>query len=118
MSREYTRAVLHLSCDERLVGGVGATMAYFADRAGLEERSRESLVAALEEFCIDSLSSIHGTDEPLDVAIEDFEDRIQIVVEHPNPQGTARQRAVRSTRGAKYGDSSLSAWRSAGWPQW
>src|SRR5271154_6799580 len=86
MSREYTRAVLHLSCDERLVGGVGAAMAYFAERAGLGERSSKSLVAALEEFCLDSLLSIQGTEEPLDVAIEDFEDRIQIVVEHRNPK--------------------------------
>ena len=75
-------------------------MAYFADRAGLGERSRESLVAALEEFCLDSLSSIEGTEEPLDVAIEDFEDRIQIVVEYPNPKNTApATRPARSTNG-------------------
>jgi len=98
MSREYTRAVLHLSCDERLVGGVGAAMAYFAERAGLAERSCKSLVAALEEFCIDSLSSIQGTEEPLDVAIEDFEDRIQIVVEYRKPNDGMP--AARSARAA------------------
>jgi hypothetical protein len=113
MSREYTRAVLRLSCDERLVGGVGAAMAYFAERAGLEERSRESLVAALEEFCLDSLSSIQGTEEPLDVAIEDFEDRIQIVVEHPNPKDAAPAARAAWSANAEFGPQRMALSRLA-----
>ena len=65
-------------------------MAYFAERAGLAQGSCKSLVTALEEFCLDVLPSIQGTDEPLDVAIEDFEDRIQIIVEHRNAKEAAR----------------------------
>jgi hypothetical protein len=71
-------------------------MAYFAERAGLGERSCKSLVAALEEFCLDSLPAIQGSAGPLDVAIQDFEDRIQIIVEHPNPQGMTS--GARSTK--------------------
>lgn len=82
MSREYTRVSFQLSCDQRLVAGVGGALAYFADRAGLPARSRESLVAALQEFCLDAAPAAEGSAEPLDVAIEDFEDRIEIVVEH------------------------------------
>ena len=86
-------------------------MAYFADRAGLGERSRESLVAALEEFCLDSLSSIQGTEEPLDVAIEDFEDRIQIVVEYPTRRTRRRPPGQRVPRTE---NSRPSAWHSVG----
>lgn len=82
MSREYTRVSLHLSCDQRLIAGVGGALAYFAERAGVAPRSRESLVTAFEEFCLDAASVTEGTAEPLDVAIEDFEDRIEIIVEH------------------------------------
>ena len=96
MSREYTRVSFQLSCDQRLVAGVGGALAYFADRAGLAERSRESLVTALEEFCLDGVTVAGGATEPLDVAIEDFEDRIEIVVEHH----AARDAAASKERGA------------------
>ena len=82
MAREYTRAILQLSCDHRFVAGVGGALAYFAERAGLEEGCRQSLCAAIEEFCLDSLPSIHEAREVLDVAIEDFDDRIEIVIQH------------------------------------
>lgn len=101
MSREYTRAVLHLSCDERLVSCVGGALAYFAERGGLGERSRDSLVAALEEFCLDALPSVGGTEEPLDVAIEDFEDRIEIVVQQRTHQESAAGKWPARGGGAK-----------------
>ena len=103
MSREYTRAVLHLSCDERLVAGVGGAVTYFAERAGLADRTRESLVTALEAFCLDSLPSVEGSQESIDVAIEDFEDRIEIVVEQQN-----RPNAVTGMRSAR-GESAATA---------
>ena len=79
MARDCTRAVLHLSCDERWVAGVGGAIAYFAERAGLQEEVRDSLVAGLERLCRQTLPSLEHRQETLRVAIADFADRIETV---------------------------------------
>lgn len=89
MSRpEHARLVLHLSGDERLIGGVGAALAHFAARVGLGAEAHTPVVAAVEHLCRQTLP-LPGDDEAtLDVAIEDFDDRIEIVLEH---RGEARR---------------------------
>jgi hypothetical protein len=89
MSRpEHARLVLHLSGDERLIGGVGAALAHFAARVGLGAEAGSPVVAAVERLCRQTLPLLRNDQEMLDVAIEDFDDRIEIVLEHP---GEARR---------------------------
>jgi anti-sigma regulatory factor (Ser/Thr protein kinase) len=76
------RADLRLSCDDRLIAGVGGAIAHFAERAGLEDTARNSLAAALEELCRQKLLLLHDRKDMLNIAIADFEDRIEIIVEH------------------------------------
>jgi hypothetical protein len=80
--REHARAVLRVSCDEQLVAGIGGAVAHFGERAGLLPDELGSLAAALEEFCRRTLSLLERQEDTLCVSIEDFEDRIEIVVEH------------------------------------
>jgi len=82
MTRECSRAVLHLSPDERLVAGIGGAIAHFAERAGLDEGTSSLLVAALEGVCRQTLPLLEKDQQTLDVAIEDFGDRLEIVFEH------------------------------------
>lgn len=81
-NREHARAVLHLSSGEQLVAGVGGAVVHFAQRAGLREADLGPLACTLEEFCRRTLSSLEGEEETLHVFIEDFDDRIEIIVEH------------------------------------
>jgi hypothetical protein len=82
--RECARAVLRLSCDEQLVAGIGGAVAHFGQRAGLGDADLDSLAATLEEFCRRTVSLLNGEKDTLLVSIEDFQDRIEIVIEHPN----------------------------------
>ena len=55
-------------------------MAHFAERVGMENAACDLLTSALEELCRQTLPLLNG--DGLDVAIEDFDDRLQISVEH------------------------------------
>ncbi len=79
MTREHSRTVLHLSRDDRLIAAVGGAVAHFAERVGMEDATRNLLTGALEHLCRQTLPLLNGR---LDVAIEDFDDRLQISVEH------------------------------------
>jgi hypothetical protein len=79
---EHSRTVLHLSRDDRLIAAVGGAVAHFAERAGLDDSARNLLTAALEDLCRQTLPLLNGNGEGMDVAIEDFDDRLQISVEH------------------------------------
>src|SRR5207302_9389842 len=68
------------SCDDRLIAAVGGAMAHFAQRVGIENAACILLTSALEELCRQTLPLLNG--DGLDVAIEDFDDRLQISVEH------------------------------------
>ena len=84
MTREHSRTVLHLSRDDRLIAAVGGAVAHFAERVGMEDVARNLLTGALEDLCRQTLPLLNGNEEAdgLDVAIEDFDDRLQISVEH------------------------------------
>ena len=83
MTREHSRTLLHLSRDDRLIAAVGAAVAHFAERVGMENAACNRLTAALEDLCRQTLPLLKGKgDDGLDVAIEDFDDRLQISVEH------------------------------------
>jgi hypothetical protein len=80
VTREHSRTILHLSRDDCLIAAVGAAVAHFAQRVGIENAACNLLTSALEELCRQTLSLLNG--DGLDVAIEDFDDRLQISVEH------------------------------------
>jgi hypothetical protein len=82
MSRDCTRTTMELSRDARLVSGIGGAVAHHADRVGLNEATRDALVAALEDFCRQTLPLLGAHGDRLAVAIEEFDDRMEIVVEH------------------------------------
>lgn len=82
MAREHSRTIVHLSCDDRLVAAVGGAVAHFAERVGMENAACNLLTAALEDLCRQTLPLLQGTEDGLDVAIEDFDDRLEIIVEH------------------------------------
>jgi len=73
---------LHISRDERFIAAVGGAVAHFADRVGMDCSACQRLTVALEELCRHTLTLLNGKGDGLDVAIEDFEDRLQISVEH------------------------------------
>src|ERR1700679_588743 len=103
MSRDCTRTTIEVSCDERLVPGIGGAVAHHADRVGLTEAARDLLVSALEDFCRETLPLLGSNGDRLTVAIEEFDDRIEIVVEH---QGLARPSAGMDTFLAGNGSAS------------
>jgi len=80
VTREHSRTILHLSRDDRLIAAVGGAVAHFAERVGMENAACDLLTSALEELCRQTLPLLNG--DGLDVAIEDFDDRLQISVEH------------------------------------
>jgi hypothetical protein len=82
VTREHSRTVLHLSRDDRLIVAVGGAVAHFAERVGMDHAACDMLTSALEELCRQTLPLLNGKGDGLDVAIEDFEDRLQISVEH------------------------------------
>jgi hypothetical protein len=82
VAREHSRTRVHLSPDARLVSAVGGAVAHFAVRAGLEDGACHLLTEVLEDLCRQTLPLVQGKGDGLDVAIEDFEDRLEIVVEH------------------------------------
>lgn len=81
MSTECVRTILHLSNDERMITGVGVVAAHHAAHAGLDQAACDSLAAGLEDFCRQTLPLLDG-DDRLEVAIEEFADRLEIVIEH------------------------------------
>jgi hypothetical protein len=82
VAREHSRTILHLSADDRLIAAVGGAVAHFAERVGMEGAACGRLTEALEELCRQTLPLVQGQADGLDVAIEDFEDRLEIIVEH------------------------------------
>ena len=82
MPSEHSRTVLHLSRDDRLIVAVGGAVAHFAERVGMDDAARTLLTGALEDLCRQTLPLLNGNGEGMDVAIEDFDDRLQISVEH------------------------------------
>ena len=48
----------------------------------MDDAARNLLTGALEDLCRQTLPLLNGNGEGMDVAIEDFDDRLQISVEH------------------------------------
>ncbi len=82
MGSDPARVALKLANDARLVGGVGATVAFFADNAGLDAAAQAGMAGAAEQACRETFPLLSSEDSTVDVLVEHLEDSIQVILEH------------------------------------
>jgi hypothetical protein len=82
LPRQTSRIELHLAHDPRLLPGVIGAVAHFADRAGLDPAAQMDLTSAVEQAFSSVLPLLEGPSPKLTVRVEDFADRVQVVLEH------------------------------------
>ena len=82
MTTEHSRAELSVSDDPRLLLAVSVAVARAASRAGLDNGAQADLIAATEQACADTFKLLASGNGQLTVIVEDFEDRIQVTLQH------------------------------------
>jgi anti-sigma regulatory factor (Ser/Thr protein kinase) len=82
MAEEHSRVQLTLPADEQSLHAVVAAAEHFADRSGMELGPRTALVAACQEACRSTFPLLTREDATIGVIIEDFDDRIEVMIEH------------------------------------
>ena len=76
------RVRLRVDSDARLVRGVAAAAGFLARQCNLSKEAVRDLKAATEGAVRDTLPLLSETGGPLDVCLEGFEDRVEIILEH------------------------------------
>ncbi len=89
VSAETKRATLRLPADARLVGAVTGTVEHFAQEAGLDERVQKELMSAAEQACLDTFQLVDSPAALIDVAVEEFPDRLEIRISHSGDSAPA-----------------------------
>ncbi|HEV2490920.1 MAG TPA: hypothetical protein VGT03_14030 [Candidatus Acidoferrales bacterium] len=82
MSAERIHAELKFTHDSRFLPGVRAAVEFIAARDGLSDAERENLGAASELLARECMAGLGEKDPPCKVQIEDFDDRIEVRLEH------------------------------------
>lgn len=82
MTTDPIRVELKFSNDPRLLRAVLGAIAQVAERAGLDVDAQQNLVVAVEQACADTFKLIPANDGILQVAVQDFADRIEVTLEH------------------------------------
>jgi hypothetical protein len=85
MTTEPTHTELSLQNDPRLMAAVGAIVSYSAQRIGLPSDAQEGLAAAVIDACRETfplLTDVDGSNPALKVVVEDFQDRVEVTIEH------------------------------------
>jgi hypothetical protein len=85
---EHARTELVVCDDPRLIGALACVVKHAGQRAGLSERAREQLASAAEQACCEIIPQLNGRERCLKCTVEDFEDRIEVILEHPGGTGT------------------------------
>jgi len=88
MNAETARAELIVPVEPRMLGAVTAVVNHAAERAGLLERAQKELAQAAVEACEHALelAAEDKREEPrVHVIVENFNDRIEITLEHHGP---------------------------------
>jgi hypothetical protein len=80
--KQASRIELRLTPDPRLLPGVMAAVAHFADRAGLDPAAQSDLSAAAEQAFRAALDLLDDKTARFTVRIADFPDRVEVVFEH------------------------------------
>jgi hypothetical protein len=82
MTTEFSRVEFHLDRDLRLAAAVRSAVRFQASQAGLDEATCNGLAKASEEVCRQTLSQLSEAEGGLDVTLDTFSDRIEIVIHH------------------------------------
>jgi hypothetical protein len=85
MSTEPTHTELSLQNDPRLMAAVGAIVSHSAQRIGLPSEAQEGLAAAVMDACRETfplLRDLDGNNSALKIIVEDFQDRVEVTIEH------------------------------------
>lgn len=82
MSAERTHTELKFTHDSRFLPGVRAAVEFVAARDGMSDAERENLGAASELLARECMAGLGEKDPPCRVLIEDFDDRIEVRLEH------------------------------------
>ena len=82
MAANPTRIVLRLMSDARLTAGVAGAVVHVAELIGFSGDERAELAAVVEEASRDTFPLLTDPAGMVGVTLEQFPDRIEIVVEH------------------------------------
>lgn len=82
MTTDGHRVLFDLSKDPRLVSGVVGAVEHVAQRAGLVPEEQQNLVAATQQACLDTFKLLPEEDGRLSVCVQEFPDRIEVILEH------------------------------------
>ncbi|MGH9714401.1 MAG: hypothetical protein ACRD5M_13975 [Candidatus Acidiferrales bacterium] len=85
MTIDPTHTELSLHNDPRLLAAVSAIVSHSAQRVGLTAEAQEGLAAAVIDACRETFPLLGDSDEShsaLKVIVEDFQDRIEVTIEH------------------------------------
>jgi hypothetical protein len=92
---EHARTELVVCDDPRLIGALGCVVEHAGQRAGLSEQAQKQLASAAEEACREIIPRLNGRERCLKCVVEDFADRVEVILEHP---GTATPEAGSKSR--------------------
>lgn len=82
MSVETSRAELTLPNDPRMFGAIAVIIGHAGDRTGLTESEQKALSEAAVHACEQALQLAAGEDPKVHVIVENFDDRVEVTVEH------------------------------------
>jgi hypothetical protein len=82
MAKEFTRAEFRFSPDAHLVLGVVAAAEHFGQRKHLDGAAVLALMRAAQDACLSTFKLLSGDTPTLGVMMAEFEDRIEMVIEH------------------------------------
>jgi hypothetical protein len=83
VSAERTHTELKFTRDARFLPGIRAAVEFVAARDGLSDAERVNLGAASELAAREAVACLGEKDPPCRLLIVDFEDRIEVRLEHP-----------------------------------
>ena len=79
---EYCRVELQLPNDPRATSAVSGAVEHLAGRAGFATAQQKEVAAAAEAACRAAFRRLGDYDSTVGVTVEEFEDRIEVTVEH------------------------------------
>lgn len=100
LTTELGRIQLCLTGDGRLLAGIAGAVNHVAEAAGLEEKSRADLIAAVEDICEEAVASAPPGKAQIALTLEALPGAIQAVLEFPKPSAakptpSAKEQAAR-----------------------
>ncbi|MGH9776016.1 MAG: hypothetical protein ACRD50_13840 [Candidatus Acidiferrales bacterium] len=81
LTGEHSRTEIRLVGDPRLARGVAHIILHVGQRAGLASAVQREFAEAAESACCEEFHYLRGPDSTLKVTVEDFADRIEVLLE-------------------------------------